>query len=144
VEGSLAASYPSGPTVEVRSWVLDSPTQLRELRASVHEALTGRRWTSSSELDEVPEKIMIVATELATNALRHALPPTVVKLSRSDRHYVLDVADQDPTTPPEFADSRPPGAGGLGLRLARRLALDVGWYVADHTKHVWARFGAPG
>jgi hypothetical protein len=28
----------------------------------------------------------------------------------------------------------------MGLRLARKLALDIGWYVVDGTKHVWAEF----
>jgi serine/threonine-protein kinase RsbW len=141
---SPVPSYPSEQSVEVRRWVLDSPTQLRELRASVHETLTGRPWTADTELADVPEKIMIVATELATNALRHGLPPTIVRLCRSDGRFVLDVADQDPQALPEYADARPPGAGGLGLRLAAELALDVGWYIADNTKHVWARFGTDG
>jgi serine/threonine-protein kinase RsbW len=139
----LEASHPSLPTVEVRRWVLDDPLQLRELRASVHETLTGRPWTAGATLGDVPEKVMIVATELATNALRHGLPPTVVRLCRAGGHYVLDVADQDPTVPPEYAAARPADAGGLGLQLAARLALDIGWYVGDGTKHVWAEFPDP-
>jgi serine/threonine-protein kinase RsbW len=88
-------------------------------------------------------KMVLVATELATNALRHGLPPTVVRLFRVGDEFIIDVADHDPTILPEYADARPPGAGGLGLRLAREFALDIGWFVDDETKHVWARFPVP-
>jgi serine/threonine-protein kinase RsbW len=40
---------------------------------------------------------------------------------------------------PEPAD-RPLGQGGLGLRLTRMFAAEVGWYITDETKHVWASF----
>ena len=136
---SLRSSSPSVWGTEVHTWVLDSPTQLRALRASLHEALTGDA-ALSGQLDDVPEKMVLVATELATNALRHGRPPTVVRLHRADDHYIIDVADQDPQILPEYADARPPGAGGLGLQLASQFSLDIGWFVTDDTKHVWAQF----
>ncbi|MCA2212893.1 ATP-binding protein [Jidongwangia harbinensis] len=127
---------------EIHSWVLDSPGQLRILRASLYEALIGKPFPAEAQLDDVPEKMVLVATELASNALRHGLPPTVVRLCRAGDDFVLDVSDRDPRIIPEFAEARPPGAGGMGLQVARKLALDIGWYVADHTKHVWAKFPA--
>ena len=139
---SLSSSAPPAMT-EIQHWVLDSPAQLRTLRAALYEALTGRRSLTETTLDDVPEKLLIVATELATNALRHGLPPTIVRLGLSGGYFVLDVADHDPSVVPEYADERPPGAGGLGLQLARKLALDIGWYVANNTKHVWAQFQRP-
>ena len=42
-----------------------------------------------------------------------------------------------------MAVDRPPGAGGLGLQLAGKLALEVGWYVEGGIKHVWAEFPIP-
>lgn len=138
---SLSASTPP-PMTEIRAWVLDTPAELRLLRASLYEALTGEPFPDHAELDDVPEKMILVATELATNALRHGLPPTVVRLCRAGDEFVLDVSDRDPQIIPEFAGERPPGAGGLGLQVARKLALDIGWYVSDETKHVWARFPA--
>jgi hypothetical protein len=139
------ASLTSSPPPEmtgIHSWVLDTPAELKLLRASLYEALTGEPFPDQAELDDVPEKMVLVATELATNALRHGLPPTVVRLGRAGDDFVLDVSDQDPRIIPEFAEARPPGAGGLGLQVARKLALDIGWYIADGTKHVWARFPA--
>jgi serine/threonine-protein kinase RsbW len=41
---------------------------------------------------------------------------------------ILDVTDEEPATAPEYADDRTPRGGGLGLQLARDLALEVGWY----------------
>jgi hypothetical protein len=135
----LSASQPP-PVAEIQTWVLDSPEELKLLRASLHKAITGRDFPRNAPLDDVPEKLVLVATELATNALRHGLPPTIVKLGRSDNRFILDVADHEPQVPPALADDRPPGQGGLGLRLAGKLALDLGWYVLDGTKHVWAEF----
>jgi two-component sensor histidine kinase len=106
----------------------------------LQQALTGEPLPEGEILDELPEKVAVVATELATNALAHARPPTVVQLRRTYDAFLLDVADEDPAAFPELTEDRPPGAGGLGLRLVRDLALDFGWYVEGGVKHVWARF----
>ena len=135
----LSASQPP-PVTDIQTWVLDTPAELKLLRASLYQALTGRVFPSDAQLDDIPEKLVLVATELATNALRHGLPPTIVKLGRSGDRFVLDVADHEPQVPPTLAEDRAPGQGGLGLQVARKLAVDVGWYVLDGTKHVWAEF----
>jgi two-component sensor histidine kinase len=142
--GSPLASHPPVAGTRLREWVLDSYDELRLLRASLQEAITGQAPDGGAQLDEIPEKMALVATELATNALRHAAPPTVVRLLRAGDELVLDVTDHDPDAPPEVADDRPPGQGGLGLRFAQELSLDAGWYTHDGVKHVWATFPAPG
>jgi len=131
--------------VEVRRWVLDNATQLSTLRAALLESIAPAAHPTSNEVDEVAEEILIVATELATNGLRYGLPPTIVRLCRIGRGYLIDVVDHDPATRPEHTQSRSqsPASGGLGLVLARALAIDVGWYRTTSTKHVWARFRAP-
>ncbi len=135
----LAAQTPPAMT-EVSRWVLDSAAQLKLLRASLHEALTGKVLPAGAALDEIPEKVVLVATELATNALRHGLPPTIVRLGRAGDTFVLDVVDHAPEAVPEVAEDRALGRGGLGLQLARQFSLDMGWYLDDDTKHVWAEF----
>ena len=140
---ALRNDRPPAPSVEVAHWVLDNFTELRSLRSSLHEALTGEPLPEGGFLDQVPEKVTVVATELATNALAHARPPTIVELRRTGDAFILDVTDDEPAASPEFPDDRPAGAGGLGLRLARDLALDIGWYVDGDVKHVWARFCIP-
>jgi anti-sigma regulatory factor (Ser/Thr protein kinase) len=135
---SLRSSRPPSGCTEVGSWTLGDSRQLSALRHSLQDALEG-----GEELDEVPEKVALVASELATNALRHGLPPTVVRLLRSDEAFVLDVADHDTGVIPQPEDEESDSEGGRGLQIARRLALDVGWYAADTTKHVWAQFAVP-
>lgn len=123
-----------------RTWVLDSTEGLGQLRGSLFEELTGDPFVQSSALDDIPEKMVLVVSELATNALRHGKPPTIVTLMATATEQLLDVADHDVSSEPAVAEGREPGAGGFGLVLAQRLAFDVGWYVTEHTKHIWARF----
>jgi serine/threonine-protein kinase RsbW len=141
---NLRLSHPLGTPVAVRRWTLDSFGQLRALRASLHEALTGAPLPDGGDLDEIPEKMALIASELATNALAHGTPPTVVELRRTEKAFILDVADEAPEAEPEFAEGRAPGAGGMGLRLAREFAFDLGWYVDGKVKHVWAEVDIPG
>lgn len=135
-----AASRPPILDAELRRWVLADSTELRVLRALLSDAV-GMPVAAGHARDEVVKKILIVVTELATNALKYGLPPTVVRLCRSGQDYVIDVVDHNPATLPEQAQQQRPGFGGLGLVLARALALDVGWYITT-TKHVWAPFSA--
>ena len=137
------ASLPPEAAVEVQHWVLDSFTELRQLRAGLFAALNGEPMPPGGELDDIPEQMAIVATELATNALRHARPPTRVHLRRTEHTFVLDVADENPEALPETAGPRPPGDGGMGLRIVDQLADVVGWYIDDRHKHVWAEFPIP-
>jgi serine/threonine-protein kinase RsbW len=139
----LEPSWPPSTTVAVRHWKLDSYAELKLLRAALHEALLGEPVPADRELDGVPQKMLVVATELATNALTHARPPTVVQLGRTDHTFILDVTDDDPTAQPKIAASRPLQAGGRGLRIARELALDIGWYTGQGIKHIWAEFSLP-
>jgi serine/threonine-protein kinase RsbW len=140
---ALETSRPPVPNDEIQRWVLDSFTELRSLRASLHKALTGQELPDGGTLDDIPEKMAVVASELATNALAHARPPTTVQLLRTEKSFILDVADEEPGVVPEVAVDRLPGHGGLGLQLASKLALGVGWYTEGDVKHVWAEFPVP-
>ncbi|MGC5333662.1 ATP-binding protein [Micromonospora sp. DT62] len=138
--GQLSSSPPPTQAVELRRWTLQEPADLRALRASLHEELTGDVLGEGEALAEVPELVALIATELATNALRHAIPPTIVRLLATDDYLILDVADHDLGSLPQLAEARPVGDGGRGLELARALSLDVGWYATGTTKNIWASF----
>ncbi|MER7330495.1 MULTISPECIES: ATP-binding protein [unclassified Micromonospora] len=138
--GQLSSSPPPPQAVELRRWTLSEGTDLRGLRASLHEELTGDVLGEGEALEEVPELVALIATELATNALRHGRPPTIVRLLATDDYLILDVADHDLGSLPELADTQSEGAGGRGLQLARALSLDVGWYATATTKNIWASF----
>ncbi|GAB7046051.1 ATP-binding protein [Catenuloplanes indicus] len=122
-------------------WTLHTPDELRRLRAGLGEIIADAPWTDEDELADVPERMVLVASELATNAIRHGQPPTEVRLLRTEEQFVLDVIDHDPETPPEPTEADDFDSGGRGLHIAQRLSLDVGWYTTDNmSKHVWASF----
>ena len=132
---SLPASDPYPRATEICRWTLADFGDLRGLRADLRatEDVTAAG-------PDVVDRVTVVANELATNALRHGLPPTVVRLLRDGDRLIIDVADHDREAEPRIAENRPLGDGGLGLQLTRRFAVDVGWYATELAKHVWASF----
>jgi serine/threonine-protein kinase RsbW len=139
------ASLPPKAAVDVQEWVLDSFVELQQLRAALFVALKGEPIPPGGELEEVPERATVVATELATNALRYGRPPTRVVLRRTEHTFVLDVADEDPDTLPASAGPRRPGAGGMGLHIVSELAKAVGWYVeGTHKRAFLSALGLDG
>lgn len=125
------------------TWTLDSFDELTNLRADLTRALAPPGQTLPPVAAQVAQGMVLVSSELATNALKHARPPTTFTLSTDDHSYLLDVADQAPAAIPALAHDRVPGEGGFGLVLAKKLAKAVGWYVSGRTKHIWAEFPIP-
>lgn len=136
----LPASHPASSFVALRRWVLDSAAQLRSLRGDLREQIAAASSSAVGPLGDVPEKVVLVASELATNALAHGRPPTQVRLAQDGRTFLLEVSDSAIDRHPFVAGSRAPGDGGFGLQIAQRLSLDVGWYADGTGKHVWATF----
>ncbi|MDD9206326.1 ATP-binding protein [Georgenia sp. 10Sc9-8] len=134
------ANYPPPDAEPVARWVLDEPTQLSDLRAGLASRLSVAGATGSGDLTGVVDQMVLVASELATNAIVHGLPPTIVRLLDSGEELVLDVVDHAPDEAPEVDDGRAVGDGGLGLQIATRMAMDIGWFAEGAEKHVWARF----
>ena len=137
----LRSSPPPSATA-VQQWVLADSTELRLMRLALRQALETQS-LAGRELDDVAERMSIAATELASNALRHARCPAVVTLSRTRKAFLLDVADDKPLASPRITGERPGGDGGRGLMIVQELAIDTGWYVTGGSKHVWAQFGIP-
>jgi serine/threonine-protein kinase RsbW len=130
------------PAGELRRWRLTCPAELRSLRTSLHAALSETRPADHGGLEDISERIALVATELATNALQHGLPPTTVRLLRHHDRFVLDVVDHDPGNGPLVAALSLVEHRGRGLPIIRAMSLDVGWYSEDDAKHVWASFAS--
>jgi hypothetical protein len=143
-DDGLQSSDPPASFSLVRTWTLDSARQLTGLRAEILREVTADGAVPQEDLGPVAHHMVLVASELATNALEHGKPPTIVRLMRDGTRYLLDVADHDLNTTPYVAGARIPGNGGFGLQIARRLSVDVGWYTAEATKHVWAVFPGQG
>ncbi len=121
--------------VLVRRWTLNDVHDLRILRTGLREEISD---------PEFFDRVAVVATELATNALRHGAPPAIVRLMTAPGRLIVDVSDQDLVGEPQFGlRPRPMGEGGLGLLLVRTFAADSGWYRTGHAKHAWASFRSP-
>jgi anti-sigma regulatory factor (Ser/Thr protein kinase) len=124
----------------IACWVLDEAPQLQSLRTALLRTIEQRGMPPAIDVTDLSERLTIMATELAGNALPHGTPPTVVAMLRADGQLVIDAADTDRITARVVDHQRPLGEGGLGLPLAERLAADVGWYPSGTGKHVWATF----
>jgi anti-sigma regulatory factor (Ser/Thr protein kinase) len=136
--GRLRTSQLPAQAVELHQWLLGDADELRPLRADLQKVLAGQRLA-----EDETGPIVLVATELASNALRHGQPPAVVRLLRADGQFLLEVADRDLASVPKLAEAHPSVGGGRGLHIARSLALEVCWYATEHFKHIWASFPNP-
>ena len=64
-------------------WVLNSHTELRRLRQALQRALADYTSIATERLADIPDRMVLVATELATNAIKYGRPPTEVRLLRT-------------------------------------------------------------
>ncbi len=139
----LRTSPPPAQAVQLGRWLLESGEELRSLRLGLRETLLAHRLVDPAEPDEAVDRVILVATELASNALRHGTPPAVVRLLRSDGEFFVDVADHDLAGVPQLVGVHQAGVGGRGLHIVRTLARQVCWYAGATTKHIWASFPVP-
>ncbi|MFG1806358.1 ATP-binding protein [Streptomyces sp. NPDC049040] len=112
------------------------PEAGREARRSAEAVLA--RW-------EVPEEaaadVVLVISELVTNALNHALPAVCLHMSRLPCGTVrVEVTDGGPCGSPLQRD---PGDGGRGLALVQALASAHGRHVGPAGTLAWAEFSVP-
>ena len=100
----------------------------------------------SNRLPALVDDARLVASELATNAVRHAGTSFTLSVAGGDGGITLRVRDGSRSLPSLALG--PPGilaTNGRGLMLVA--ALSVAWGVsleAEGGKSVWARLGAPG
>lgn len=91
----------------------------------------------SWHLDRLVGDSVLVASELATNAMRHAESPFRISLHRtrdSIRIAIADVAETAPSARVAASDD----AGGRGVQIVEQLAHRWGWEAASTGKVVWA------
>lgn len=124
----------------MRTWHLASTRDLAGLRADVSGILTGDH-TSAPE--QSVDGLVLIASELATNALRHGGGSATVYLGTDGPTYLLEVVDRAPGAPPQVAVDRDSGDGGFGLVLALGVALEAGWFRTETSKCVWTVHTAP-
>ncbi len=107
---------------------------------STARSLTARTLGSWREPAQTVEAAQLAASELVTNAVRHAGPGVVLQLSRHDDGVVVEVRD-DRDAPPRWRRAAPDDESGRGLVLVAGLADAWGTRpVRDGGKVVWCRF----
>ncbi len=117
---------------------LRSLAELARLRARLRAALTGHPLVERPEREHWSERLVLIADELSSNALRHGRAPVATALSRSGDEWLIAVSDASMDVPPTPAEGRDPGLGGFGLYLVADLAVRHGWSRVRGAKTVWA------
>ncbi|MEV6442769.1 ATP-binding protein [Amycolatopsis sp. NPDC051716] len=133
----------TGPASAPPSWSMD-------LRGTTAPALVEvRRWASRT-LARVDDAhlgdVLLVATELVTNAYDHGQGPLQVRMSYTPNpcRVRIEVDDNCPAHP-EVATPSLERPGGRGMHIVDKLAH--GWGVFEHpdgTKTVWAEVSCDG
>jgi len=96
------------------------PTAAGLARAFVTARLV--RW----ELGELREAVILLTSEVVTNAVVHAAGPAVLRLTRLADGVRLEVTDGSPAGPARRQHSQQ-ATTGRGLRLLEDLADEWGW-----------------
>ena len=82
------------------------------------------------------DALLLVASELVTNALRHGRPPIGLRLSCLASEVRLSVSDTGSGLPREQGTGT---CGGLGLVLIAQIAREWGTSPSPSGKEVWCR-----
>lgn len=136
----ISYAHPPRGHRTVRTWHLASTRDLAGFRADVTRELSDGL---GSTRDQAVDGLVLISSELATNALRHGGGSATVHLGTDGATYLLEVVDQAPEAPPQVAVDRDSGDGGFGLLLALGVAREVGWFRTDSSKCVWSVHAAP-
>lgn len=104
-----------------------------------------RAWLRTLLADLHPDfglDVLLVCTELATNALEHAEGPRVLRLSRRGDCVLVEVDDSSPDALPVLGSSRLGPYRGSGLVMVESLCR---WGVRGDgpRKTVWAELSTP-
>jgi serine/threonine-protein kinase RsbW len=140
---SLIAGPPADSGAPCGTWSVQIAPQLRRIRASIDE-LARRRYdrpaldAPEQSLQGVLERLALIVSELAGNALRHAQAPITVSLARLPGGWLLDVSDGSPRAVPLVGRGGAHVTHGRGLRLVLIMSTPAGWYAEGDSKHVWA------
>ncbi|MEU6507339.1 ATP-binding protein [Streptomyces sp. NPDC046942] len=116
-------------------------------RDFTRQALYAWGWMPAATADQraAAEDVLLVVSELVTNACLHAEGPDELVLACDDKVIRLEVSDRGTGQPAPRTPHRAGRPGGHGMFIVQRLCLDWGVVrVAGRPgKTVWAELGAP-
>lgn len=90
--------------------------------------------------DAVADDILLVASELAANAVRHGRPPALLRLDYSPGRVRVTVTSHGGSADPEIVDAATDADHGRGLAMTQAVADDLGWERDGDRVEVWAEF----
>lgn len=149
-EGVAAPSGPPAPTGgdRVRRLSFDDQSGVVPLaRDFTRQALYAWGWLPAATADQraAAEDVLLVVSELVTNACLHAEGPDQLAITRNNKVIRIEVTDRGAGQPAPRTPHRAGRPGGHGMFIVQRLCLDWG-VVRDPGvagKTVWADLGAP-
>ncbi len=110
------------------------PPRLASIRAARH--LVADVLSSSGYEGDV-DTVLLLVSELCTNAVRHAATEFEVHIE-ADRHEVtVTVVDHDPAHQPQLRNPGPQATSGRGLFIVQRLSKSWGCETRRQEKLVW-------
>jgi len=92
--------------------------------------------------DDVRLDVLLVCTELASNAYEHAIGPRILRVQRHDGVVRVEVDDHTPAELPHLGESRLGSSRGRGLMLIAALSRCWGTREMVGGKTVWAEVSA--
>ncbi|MEU7435581.1 ATP-binding protein [Streptomyces sioyaensis] len=146
--GASAAAAAATPAGQVRRLRLAGTRgAVARGRDFARQALHDWGWLPAVGADQraAAEDVLLVVSELVTNACLHAEGPEELRLRCSAKVLHLEVSDLGTGQPAPRSPHRPGRPGGHGMFIVQRLCLD--WGVVRNTdgtgKTVWAELAAP-
>ncbi len=89
-------------------------------------------------LQDVCDDVVLLVSELVTNAIRYAAPPVRLEIQAGDEDVIVAVCDGSPE-PPAPRPAGDDAEGGRGMLLVDLLTADHGVRTGPPGKAVWAR-----
>ncbi|MET8134053.1 ATP-binding protein [Streptomyces sp. NPDC006290] len=145
---SPAGAAPAPVGRQARRLSLDGESGVVPLaRDFARQALYAWGWLPAESADRraAAEDVLLVVSELVTNACLHAEGPDELRISCDNKVLRIEVSDRGAGQPAPRTPHRAGRPGGHGMFIVQRLCLDWGVVRTPGVagKTVWAELGAP-
>ncbi|MEU4090422.1 ATP-binding protein [Streptomyces aureus] len=145
---SPAGAAPAAVGRQIRALRLEGESGVVPLaRDFARQALHAWGWLPAASADRraAAEDVLLVVSELVTNACLHAEGPDELRISCDNKVLRIEVSDRGAGQPAPRTPHRAGRPGGHGMFIVQRLCLDWGVVRAPGVagKTVWAELGAP-